>query len=126
MRILFTTDGSSASRHAVREAMRLLPLHAADNYVLTVAPSEAEPSTRGAAEDLSDVRSLFEAAQIAFTPLLRFGEPVAEICAAAELIEADLVVMGAHGRNGLERLVLGSVSTGVSEAHHGAVMVVRR
>lgn len=124
MRVLFTTDGSAASRHAMREAMRYLPLHNAENYVLSVAP--AEPEAAGASADLADARGLFEAAHLSFTPLLRFGEPVAEICAAAELVEADLVVLGAHGRHGLERLVLGSVSAGVAEARHGAVLIVRR
>jgi nucleotide-binding universal stress UspA family protein len=43
---------------------------------------------------------------------------------AAEL-QADLVVMGSHGRRGLEKLVLGSVAQRVLQHATLPVMVVR-
>ncbi len=41
---------------------------------------------------------------------VREGEPWREIVDAAREMEADLVVMGTHGRGGFEHLVLGSVA----------------
>jgi nucleotide-binding universal stress UspA family protein len=38
------------------------------------------------------------------------GDPATEILAAAEKIKCDLIVMGAHGRTGLGRLLMGSVA----------------
>ena len=38
---------------------------------------------------------------------------------------ADLVVMGSHGRRGLEKLVLGSVTQRVLGVAHVPVLVVR-
>ena len=38
---------------------------------------------------------------------------------------ADLIVMGSHGRRGLEKLVLGSVAQRVLQAAHVPVLVVR-
>ena len=38
------------------------------------------------------------------------GNPVEEILRTAAAIAADVVVMGSHGRTGLQRLLLGSVS----------------
>jgi hypothetical protein len=42
--------------------------------------------------------------------LLIFGDPTTEILAAIDSREADLVVMGTHGRRGRARLLLGSVA----------------
>ena len=48
------------------------------------------------------------------------------IADAAEAVGADLVVMGSHGRRGLEKLVLGSVTQSVLTQTQLATMVVRR
>ena len=48
--------------------------------------------------------------RIALSLELREGEPWREICAVAESLPADLLVMGTHGRGGFERFVLGSVT----------------
>jgi nucleotide-binding universal stress UspA family protein len=56
---------------------------------------------------------------------VREGDAAAEILAAAKEADADLIVIGTHGRTGLERLLLGSVARNV--LHHAAcsVLVVR-
>ena len=43
---------------------------------------------------------------------------------AARDLEADVIVMGSHGRHGIEKL-LGSVAQRVLSHAHGPVMVVR-
>lgn len=43
------------------------------------------------------------------------GDASSEICAYATAIEADQIVMGSHGRTGLSKLLLGSVSSKVLE-----------
>ena len=48
------------------------------------------------------------------------------IADAAEAVGADLVVMGSHGRRGLEKLVLGSVTQSVLTQTQLATLVVRR
>ena len=47
------------------------------------------------------------------------------ILETAESVGADLVVMGSHGRRGLEKLVLGSVTAQVLSHAHLPVLVVR-
>ncbi|MNT95545.1 Universal stress protein family protein [compost metagenome] len=47
------------------------------------------------------------------------------ILRALESTGADLIVMGSHGRRGLERLVLGSVTQRVLGVVHIPVLVVR-
>ena len=48
------------------------------------------------------------------------------IADAAEAVGADLIVMGSHGRRGLEKLVLGSVTQSVLTQTQLATLVVRR
>lgn len=54
-----------------------------------------------------------------------FGKPSEAILALAEDVEADLIVIGTHGRKGLERLVVGSVANAVVRDAKCAVLVAR-
>jgi nucleotide-binding universal stress UspA family protein len=47
------------------------------------------------------------------------------IVEAGESLQADLIVMGSHGRNALEKLVLGSVAQAVLSHTKLPVLVVR-
>jgi len=58
-------------------------------------------------------------------PILREGLPKDEILAVAEEIDAEVIVLGTHGRTGLDRLVLGSVAEGVMRRATCSVIVVR-
>lgn len=53
------------------------------------------------------------------------GEPGPTIIAAAEAERADLIVLGTHGRQGLTRFLLGSVSDHVVRHARCPVLVVR-
>jgi nucleotide-binding universal stress UspA family protein len=53
------------------------------------------------------------------------GDPAAKILALAEAIDADLVVVGTHGRTGVGRLILGSVAEQVVRKASTGVYVVR-
>jgi nucleotide-binding universal stress UspA family protein len=55
---------------------------------------------------------------------VREGHAGAEIVAAAEEHHADLIVVGTHGRHGISRLALGSVSRDVVHGAHCSVLVV--
>jgi nucleotide-binding universal stress UspA family protein len=53
------------------------------------------------------------------------GSPASLIVERAEALEADLIVVGSHGRSGLGRLFLGSVSQKVLHAAHSSVRIAR-
>jgi nucleotide-binding universal stress UspA family protein len=55
----------------------------------------------------------------------RDGDAATQIIAAANTSKADLIVMGTHGRTGLQRLVLGSVARNVLHHAKCSVLVVR-
>jgi nucleotide-binding universal stress UspA family protein len=53
------------------------------------------------------------------------GDARDEILAMAEVWPADAIVVGSHGRKGLDRMLLGSVSDGVVRQASCSVLVVR-
>jgi nucleotide-binding universal stress UspA family protein len=57
-------------------------------------------------------------------PECRAGDPAEQIVQAAEATAADLVVLGTHGRTGLSRLLMGSVTRNVLHHAHCSVLVV--
>lgn len=55
----------------------------------------------------------------------KWGHPPSEICSYAEDNEVDLIVIGSHGRTGIKRLLLGSVSHAVASTASCSVTIVR-
>ncbi len=120
--ILVATDGSPASVAASEEAIDLAARLCARLVVIAVvsppelqAPGAIWPGTIGAAREEAEGitrrvvdqarRSGVEAAYLTFE-----GQPGEAIVQAAEAEAADMVVVGAHGRTVVGRLLLGSVS----------------
>jgi len=54
-----------------------------------------------------------------------FGDPVDQILFYAELAKADLIAMTTHGREGLSRLIVGSVAESVLHRAKAPVLMVR-
>lgn len=57
-------------------------------------------------------------------PLLVMGPTVETILAEAERLEADIIVMGTHGRRGLAKAFMGSTCDDVLRANRFPVLVV--
>jgi len=57
--------------------------------------------------------------------LLRTGDARDAICQAAKEVHADLIVMGTHGRRGVTRALLGSVTESVIRQSPCPVLTVR-
>jgi nucleotide-binding universal stress UspA family protein len=54
---------------------------------------------------------------------VRLGDPVTRVCEVGN--SHDLIVVGSHGRKGLDRFLLGSVSHGIVHRAGCSVLVVR-
>jgi nucleotide-binding universal stress UspA family protein len=65
------------------------------------------------------------AAEIQFFVHARIGKPAAEILALASEVGADLIFVGSHGKTGVERVLLGSVSERVVREAKCPVLVAR-
>lgn len=53
------------------------------------------------------------------------GDPAEEIMACADAEEVDLIIMASHGRNGLDRLLLGSVVQKVAKYAMQPLLTIR-
>lgn len=136
-RILVPTDGSDAVDAAVDHAIDLAETYGAEVraiYVVDTATLSAEMDTPQVidalqAEGANAVRAVEERATAAGfdrvrTEVLR-GTPHAAILKYAEDNDVDLVVMGTHGRSGLDRYLLGSVTEKVVRTSDVPVLTVR-
>lgn len=146
MRILYATDGSDQAAAAGR-FLETLSLTAADSVrVVSVVPRPMLPNVTGvdlvtgAWETLAEVhvqeRELAERAATEATSVLRSrqvetsaevrdGDPASGILDAAVAWGADLILLGATGLSGLERLLLGSVARNVAKHSRLPVLVAR-
>lgn len=138
-RILVPTDGSSGTRRAIDHAIQLAQAHEATVhgiYVVNTA-SYASFSMETAWEGIGDMlrdegeaavaelRSLAESAGVTVETEILEGSPSREVIRYAEESDCDLIVMGTHGRGGIDRLLLGSVAERVVRASEVPVLTVR-
>ena len=148
MKILLATDGTKCSDEAVNMISRFsfsendelkiisvidmaLPI-SIDIYGGFLPPNvELEKAVRENAEKiLSDtterIKSFLPINPNQITTEVLFGSPESRIIETAEEMKADVIVVGSHGYNSWERLLLGSVSDSV--VHHApcSVLVVRK
>jgi len=89
--------------------------------------SSVPQDARAALErDLRRVLTARRASDLRVEIAMRKGNVVQEILAQAKASRADLVVIGSHGRGGVQRLVLGSVAEKVLRLATCPVLTVRR
>jgi len=137
--ILIATDGSPSAREAVEFGLELAAdQHSAVTFV-TVAPAVdvipvggfgfigSIPHVVDEHEDqpLDDAHEAAEDAGVTAHQRLLKGNPVDEIVAYADVIDAELIVVGSRGHGGLASALLGSVSRGVLRKARRPVLVVR-
>jgi nucleotide-binding universal stress UspA family protein len=139
--ILLATDGSAASESASEQAIDLAVQVQARLLVVSVLVSARQPSESAVAggpassvdTDSRDsitarAQGIVQRARAAganATFLVWDGDAGEAIVAASQSEDADLIVVGSHGRSGVSRFFIGSVSDYVVRHAHCPVMVVR-
>jgi nucleotide-binding universal stress UspA family protein len=126
-------DPTAASAARYANAARGAELHFIN--VVTWVPTHAGPSERLAGLDAS---SLLEASRVKLDkvaektgfkgPLtchVALGEAAREILQMAARINADVIIVGSHGRTGIRRALVGSVAERVVRSASCPVLVVR-
>ncbi|MDX1610750.1 MAG: universal stress protein [Candidatus Thermoplasmatota archaeon] len=136
-RILVPTDGSDTSEHALEVALEVaenMGSHVTGLYVMDSSAYAAFPgdleweSIKAMLEQeskhaLSSLEEQCEALGLGCHVEVREGHPAQEIIQASD--GHDLVVMGTHGRSGLDHLLMGSVTEKVIRHAPIPVLVVR-
>lgn len=147
MKILVATDGTAHST-SVLDALNKISLTDHDTVkVVTVVDmaiplaidiyagylpesSELEKAAkqnadRVLAEAVHAIKESIEVPNIEVSSELLFGAPDRRIVETAEKMNADLIIVGSHGYNRWERLLLGSVSDSILHHSPCSVLVVR-
>ena len=138
-RILVPTDGSTEGELAVCHALDLAAVHGASVRAIYVvdtaryAGMPMETTWEGVGDLLYDdgeaaletVRELAADRDVDVETAVVEGSPSREIITHAEETGCDLVVMGTHGRGGIDRLLLGSVAEKVVRGSSVPVLTVR-
>jgi nucleotide-binding universal stress UspA family protein len=129
--VTLATDGSAPSLAAEHLVMRL-PLFAHTPIdVVTVSDQLSLPGHTDAGRLSHALELQHEAAERlrrcgrTASEVLLTGDPASEIVEVSKRSNADLIVMGTHGRHGLDRLLLGSVARDVLTHSHASVLVAR-
>jgi nucleotide-binding universal stress UspA family protein len=142
LRILLATDGSECSVAAVRSVAERPWPAGTEVHVLSVPPfvelelgisnpelvkslrktsvTQAQEAVAGALAILREARLKAEG-----TVPMVFDSPKVLILEKAKKWKAHLIVVGSHGRRGLDRYLMGSVSEAVAMHAHCSVEVVR-
>lgn len=136
MKVLVAVDFEEGTSHVIEAALLLTAtgmcaLHFAHAFdrpspvtpFVTRLPSSAHPSTQFAElerlvqDELARLAERTQGTNAGPAPSDRIhllhGRPAAEIARLAREESFDLIVVGTHSRRGLERLLLGSVATGI-------------
>lgn len=147
MRILITTDGSDFSKAAVEKCCQMVvkPEDTAIKIVsvyemtfpLDIFPTPTdfterlETSAREQAEEFARqaeamIHEYFPGAEIDLTTQIAVGAPDQILIEEAKEWDADMVVVGSHGRGFWGRILLGSTTDAL--VHHApcSVLVVRK
>jgi len=124
-RILVALDGSPRAEAVLPGALALAARPAGRVTLLRVVPPRAGLAT-SAAEDLDRIAAALVDAGVAVTPrIVEDDHPAHAILRTGEELDADLLALATHGRGGVSRMVLGSVTDKVVRGTDRPVLVVR-
>lgn len=142
-KIMVAVDGSPIAMHALEEAMQLAAIHGAElmsvyvveyphTYIsdLGYDPSPiAETLVNEGRRVLEKAEHLMKSRHINFKSLLVDSRPTFDSIAeqlqkVADEYEADIVILGTHGRGGFKRLLLGSVAQDFIQASARPVLLI--
>ncbi len=141
--LLVPIDGSPTAELAVEKAIglakafdsKVTAIYVVDPYPFTGVGADfaygqgqyLNAAKAAATEALANARKAMEQAGVRVTTAtVESHSPWRGILDAAEAGGADLIVIGSHGRSGIEKLVLGSVAQRVVSHTKLPVLLVRR
>lgn len=139
-RIVAPVDFSDCSRHGLARAINLargegasldilhayrLPTSEVTEFGPTVTPRQVDELQYERRRQLDEFVEEFDLAGLAVSTHLDIANPATAVVETVEDHDADLVVMGTHGRRGFRKLFLGSTASKVLRRMPCSVMTVR-
>jgi len=122
--LLLATDGSESAEAATQEALNIAKVCSGRLHVISVvevnpeygalAPQIVEKAAAETKDQLDFVKNKAEKEGITCDVVAHQGEePYQFIIDEARKRKVDMIIMGSHGRTGLKRLMMGSVTSRV-------------
>ncbi len=123
-KILVAVDGSEHGNNAVEQAISLGAICNSEIFVISVvdlypeqmevAPALVEKMSEDARIFIDEAKKKVDDAKIPCETIVHMGgQPWEYIVQEAKDKEIDLIVLGSHGRSGLERILMGSTAQNV-------------
>jgi nucleotide-binding universal stress UspA family protein len=134
-KLLLATDGSESVEPAIEEAIQIAKLCSSTLYALSVvevnseyqalAPKLVEAAETETKEHLQAVKTRADKEGVLCETIVHQGDrPYKFIVDEAVRTKADMIILGTHGRTGLKRLMMGSVTARVIGHAPYKVMVI--
>ncbi len=125
--IVIATDGSPYSTAAASEAIGIAKRNGSKLTVISVVPAElatptdidfaatqrellADKEMQAAEKNAKAVKEAAQKEGVAVQAFVMTGKPADAVIETAKEKSADLIIVGSHGRTGIERLLMGSVA----------------
>lgn len=144
MKVLVATDGSTFSQDALGRLGDFLPAKTQEVLITTVIPNPntgaigfvgppyidygvlAEQLRQEAQAILERSAAVIKAQGYQTRGVYREGDPANEILELAQEEGVQLIVVGSHGRTGVRRFLLGSVSDRITTHANCSVLVIKQ
>ncbi len=140
--ILVPTDFSGAARQALQLAVRLAPPDCTVHVMHVITPTESDPyspvrlrpegqARRRLPEEVTDellqqlVQDVATDQVVVARAWRRSSDVIGSILDYADTVEAELIVLGTHGRRGLQHFLLGCVAEAIVRRASVPVLTVR-
>lgn len=134
-KVLIATDGSKFSSAAEKKAIDFARSYGGELHVISVVdvPAELYAESPKTVDELiskakgyvDSVKKDAESSGVKTQVIVREGETYRIIADTASELGADIIIMGSHGRTGLKRLLMGSVTAKVIGHTPCPVLVVK-
>jgi len=135
-KILVPSDGSRYSEAAVDEAINYAKSYGGSLIIVSAvytndeflanAPDVVEQMVKEAMTRIEEVKQKVRKEGVDAETFVREGEPFKIITELAGELNADTIIMGSHGRTGLKRIFMGSVTSRVIGYAPCPVMVIHQ
>jgi nucleotide-binding universal stress UspA family protein len=133
--IMLATDGSKYSLSATGKAIDIAKSYGGQIKAVSVvdvteefqteAPEAVDRLIAASKGFVEEVKKKAESEGVMIEPLVREGETYKVITDLAKKFASDVIVMGSHGRTGIKRLLMGSVTEKVLGYAPCPVLVIR-
>lgn len=133
--ILLAVDGSQYSEIAANRAINMAQTYGQELNVISVvdvneefyanAPDAVEQMVHAARDTVESVQDITKKSKVRTNTFVREGESHLKILEMAKELKSDVICMGSHGRTGLRRLLMGSVTEKVIGGAPCPVLVVK-